>query len=118
MTTLYNNMLNIDKIYYLPCWYLYMDLIETRYNPEQTQFYDWSSIYNNDMFYDLHLLIRNIEGNMNIVIAIVEKIVKNITNDMNGYTIYNNNDIEISIGLSKCELCGNVWDGYAQCMCV
>ena len=49
-------MLNINKIYYLPCWYLYMDLIETRYNPEQTQFYDWSSIYDNDMFYDLHLL--------------------------------------------------------------
>ena len=110
-------MVSINEIYYLPCWYLYMDLIETRDNPENIDFYDWNSIYHHDMFYDLHLLIRNMEDNMNIIIAIVENIVKDITNNMKGYRIYDN-IIEIMFELTKCESCGNVWDGYAQCMCV
>ncbi len=110
-------MMNINKIFYLPCWYLYMDLIETRYNPENINFYDWYSISHHDMFYDLHLLIRNMEDNMNIIIAIVETIVKDITNNMKGYKIYDNK-IDVNIEFKKCDLCGNVWDGYAQCMCV
>ncbi len=110
-------MINIDKMYYLPCWYLYMDLIETRYNPEPINFYDWSSISHHNMFHDLHLLIRNMEDNMSIIIAIVETIVKDITNNTDNYII-RNNEIEITFDLVKCDMCNRVWDGYAQCPCL
>ena len=42
---LYNSILKINKKYYLPCWILYMDLIETKDNPEAIDFYDWDTIF-------------------------------------------------------------------------
>ena len=47
---LYNSMLKINPKYYLPCWILYMDLIETKGNPEDYNFYDWGIININSCY--------------------------------------------------------------------
>jgi hypothetical protein len=103
--TLYYDILNIDKKDYLPCWYLYMDLIETRYNIEPVNFYDWDSINFHDDYHHIYYLLKDMEANINIIIPIIENIIVDTINLEN----YNS--------LVKCDTCGRIWDGYAQCMC-
>jgi hypothetical protein len=71
-------MLKINPKYYLPCWELYMDLIETKGNPEDYNFYDWGIIDINSSFK------RNLKDNINIIIEIVEKQVIDIINNTYG----------------------------------
>lgn len=97
--SLYYNILNIDKIMYLPHWYLYMDLIETKDNLEPVNFYDWDSICFHDDYHYILYLIKDIKANINIIIPIIENII-----------LYD-------INLVKCDNCGKIWDGCAQCMC-
>lgn len=117
MTTLYNNMLMYDKANYLPCWELYMDLIETKNNPEEVDFYDWDAINFHPDAYHLHIYKKHLNECMYIIIAMVENIVRDITNSTDGYNIHDNNII-IENELFTCDNCGNVWDGYAQCQCI
>lgn len=117
MRPLYENMKIIDTIYYLPCWILYMDLIETSNSIELIDFYDWSSVETHPNYYILDIYKRNIYDNINIIIKIVEDIVKDITMNTNGYTI-NDDIISIDFELTKCYNCGRIWDGCAQCNCM
>jgi hypothetical protein len=116
MRQLYNSMLSINKNEYLECWKLYMDLIETEFNPEDIQFYDWDLIKNHENYNNLDMYKRNINDNMNIIIDIVEYIIRDITNNTEGYFIVNDN-ILANYDLIRCGDCGNMWDGFAQCNC-
>jgi predicted Zn finger-like uncharacterized protein len=116
MRELYNSILNIDILDYLDCWKLYMDLVETEFNPEDFEFYDWNLIEDHEKFHELQLFLKNINDNMPIIIDIVENIIKDITEKYDGYFIIDNK-IYIDYGLVKCMKCGNIWDGNAQCLC-
>ena len=116
MRQLYNSMLSINKNEYLECWKLYMDLIETEFNPEDIQFYDWDLINNHENYNNLDMYKRNINDNMSIIIDIVEYIIRDITNNTEGYFIVNDN-ILANYDLIRCSDCGNMWDGFAQCNC-
>ncbi len=107
---LYNSMLKINPKYYLPCWILYMDLIETKGNPEDYNFYNWDIIDINSSFK------RNLKDNINIIIEIVEKQVIDITNNTYGYII-ENNEVFLDLGLINCFTCHNIIDAYGYCHC-
>lgn len=114
---LYYNIINIDKANYIPCWNLYIKLIETIDCPKNIDFYDWESI---NIHPDSHLLCtykQNIRDCMHVLIPIVENIVRNITNTTPGYNICDD-AIYITNYMITCTNCGRVWDGYAQCDCV
>ena len=108
---LYNSMLKINPKYYLPCWELYMDLIETKGNPEDYNFYDWGIIDINSSFK------RNLKDNINIIIEIVEKQVIDIINNTDGYTI-ENCEVFLDLGLINCIECHHFVDIYGYCHCV
>ena len=116
MRELYKSMVNINKNDYLECWKLYMDLVETEFNPENMFFYDWDLISYHEYYNELDMYKKNINDNMSIIIDIVENIVKNITNNTDGYFIIDNN-ILVNYDLISCKDCGNIWDGFSQCNC-
>ncbi len=109
---LYNSMLMINEKYHLPCWTLYMDLIETKSNPEEENFYDWSAIYNSD----INLYKKNLQDNIDIIISIVEKNLIDITNNTPGYSI-DNGEVMLDIGLICCSKCNHFIDTYGYCYC-
>ena len=109
---LYNSMLKINIRYYLPCWELYMDLIETRGNPEDYNFYNWDLVYINiDNSYK-----RNLKDNMDVIIDIIEKQIINITNNTEGYTI-ENGEVVLDLGLTNCPDCHSLIDTCGNCNC-
>jgi len=116
MRQLYNSILNINKNEYLESWKLYMDLVETEFNPEDINFYDWNLIINHENYNSLDMYKRNINDNMTIIIDIVENIIRDITNNTYGYIIIHD-EIIANYNLIKCNDCGNMWDGNAQCNC-
>ena len=116
MSKLYYNMVDIDRANYLPCWILYMDLVETIHHPESPDFYDWLSIEMHPDAYHLHMYKKNMSECMHLLVAMVENIVRDITNMTPGYRI-SGDTINISNYMITCENCGRVWDGYAQCDC-
>ncbi len=116
MRQLYNSMLNINKNEYLECWKLYMDLVETEFNPEDLYFYDWELIKNHENYNLLDMFKKNMNDNMTVIIEIVEYIIRDITNNTEGYFIFNDN-ILANYDLIRCNDCGNIWDGNAQCNC-
>ncbi len=116
MRQLYNSMLNINKNEYLECWKLYMDLVETEFNPEDLHFYDWELIKNHENNNLLDMFKKNINDNMTVIIEIVEYIIRDITNNTEGYFIVDDN-ILANYDLIRCNECGNIWDGNAQCNC-
>ncbi len=116
MRQLYNSMLNINKNEYLECWKLYMDLVETEFNPEDLHFYDWELIKTHENYNLLDMYKKNMNDNMTVVIDIVEYIIRDITNNTEGYFIFNDN-ILANYDLIRCNDCGNIWDGNAQCNC-
>ncbi len=116
MRQLYLSMLNINKTEYLECWNLYIDLVETESNPENINFYDWELINYHENSFLLDIYKKNINDNMKIIIDIVEEIIREITNNTEGYFIIND-DIIANYDLIKCNNCGNIWDGFSQCNC-
>jgi len=109
-------MININRKEHLECWKLYMDLVETEFNPEDINFYDWELIMHHQNYNQLDIYKRNINDNMNIIINIVEEIITDITNNISGYIIVDNN-ILANYDLIRCNECGTIWDGYSQCNC-
>ncbi len=116
MRQLYLNMVNINRTDYLECWRLYMDLVETELNPEDTNFYDWELINSHENYYLLDMYKKNMNDNMKTIIDIVECIIMDITNNTEGYFIINDT-ILVNYDLIKCSNCGNIWDGFSQCNC-
>ncbi len=110
---LYNSMLKINEIYYLPCWELYMDLIETKDNPEDDNFYNWDSIDNQD----INLYKKNLKNNMDIIIDIVKNNIIDITNNTEGYYI-ENDEVVLDLGLTYCHECHHLIDSYGYCKCI
>ena len=88
---LYNSILKINPKYYLTCWELYMDLIETKGNPEDYNFYNWDTINIDNCF------IRNFKDNMDAIIEIVENKIIDITINTEGYII-ENGEIFLDLG--------------------
>ena len=144
MSKLYYNMINIDRELHLPCWKIYMDLIETQHNPEPVDFYDWDLIESHPNAYDLPIYKKNMNECINKIVTLVESIVCDITNSSQYYKIVNtdiiidmttcfqvidmNNSVDTRDQLSPyvmldknemitCDFCGNMWDGCAQCDC-
>jgi hypothetical protein len=117
------SMLNINRTDYLECWKLYMDLVETEFNPEDINFYDWELIANHNNYNHLDMYKKNINDNMTVIIEIIEYIIRDITNNTDGYFIIDNNilltlhNYSYNYELIKCNDCGNIWDGNAQCNC-
>lgn len=107
---LYNSMLKINPKYYLSCWILYMDLIETKDNPEDYDFYDWGNIYIENSYK------QNFKDNMDIIIDIVKEFVIIITNNTDGY-IVENNEVFLDLGLINCTKCHCIIDIYGYCKC-
>jgi hypothetical protein len=116
MRQLYLNMVNTKQTEYLECWKIYMDLVETEYNPEDINYYDWELISHHKDYYLLDMYKKNLNDNMLILIDIVENIIKDITDNTYGYFIIDNN-ILINNDLIRCNNCRNIWDGNAQCNC-
>ena len=113
---LYNSMLLINEKYYLPCWILYMDLIDTKYNPEDYNFYNWNAINENLDDCNLNLYKRNFHDNIDTIIEIVKKNVINITNNTPGYCVENEEAI-LDLGLINCPKCHHFIDTYGYCYC-
>ncbi len=124
MSILYNKFCQIDSIFYLPCWILYMDLIETQGNPEDYDYYNWESIKDHSLSEQLHYYKRNMDQNMEEILLLVEECVLDITNNTEGYSIsIINNDnkidiiVDIDCGITKCVNCGELLNGYNKCHC-
>ncbi len=113
---LLNSILKINKIYYLPCWSLYLDLIETKDNPENYYFYDWESLYNHNNINQINIYKKHMDKNINIIIKLVEECILDITNENDIYNI-DNNEITINLGLIKCKNCNSLIDAYGYCNC-
>ena len=107
---LYNSILKINKKYYLPCWILYMDLIETKDNPEDYYFYDWDSIFIDNNYKN------NLNNNIDNIIEIVKENVIKITNNTKNYYI-ENDDVILDLGLINCYNCHHIIDAYGYCNC-
>ena len=105
-------MLMINEKYHLPCWTLYMDLIDTKSNPEDESFYEWGAIYNSD----INLYKKNLQDNMDIIIELVKKNVIDITNSTPGYC-FDNEEVMLDIGLICCPNCHHFIDTYGYCYC-
>ncbi len=116
MRQLYNSMLNINRTEYLECWKLYMDLVETEFNPEDINFYDWELICHHENYNQLDMYKKNMNDNMTIIIDIVENIIRDITNNTEGYFIIDDNILS-NYDMIRCNDCGNIWDGFSQCNC-
>ena len=117
---LYNSIAHIDTNYHLFGWELYMDLYETYHNPEPFSFYDWSEINDEPRFTEIVTLKNDFQQNIDIAINIVKEIIIENINFTNGYNYKDNKIILewwVTEGLTKCNHCGNIWDGYAQCIC-
>ena len=114
---LYNSILKINKKYYLPCWMLYMDLIETKNNPEEFYFYDWESLENHPLINQINIYNRNLDKNMDNIINLVEQCCIDITNNNDIYNIDINYEITIDMGLITCIDCYNIIDAYGNCLC-
>ncbi len=109
---LYNSMLKINIKYYLPCWELYMDLVETKGNPEDYNFYNWDLI-------DIDInssFKRNMKNNMDAIIKMVEDNIIDITLNTEGYII-ENGEVFLDLGLINCPDCHNFIDTYGYCKC-
>ena len=120
MRQLYLNMVNTKQTEYLECWKIYMDLVETEFNPEDISFYDWDLISYHHNYNQLDIYKRNMNDNMSIIINLVEEIIKDITNKTTCYIILDDNIIltkPFTSDLIKCNDCGNIWDGFSQCNC-
>ncbi len=113
---LYNSILKINKKYYLPCWMLYMDLIETQHNPENFNFYDWDSLENHLLINQITAYKYNMDKNMDNIIKLVEECVIDITNEYEYYNI-EDNEIFIDLGLTKCINCHELIDIFGYCYC-
>ena len=113
---LYNSILKINPKYYLPCWYLYIDLIETKDNPEDYYFYNWNYLEDHPLLNEIYIYRNNMENNMDIIINLVEDCVFDITNKYDYYNI-DNNEITIDFGLSACIECLHLIDTYGNCSC-
>jgi hypothetical protein len=87
-----------------------MDLIETKGNPEDYNFYNWDIININSSFK------INLKNNINIIIEIVENQVIDITLNTDGYTI-ENGEVFLDLGLINCFTCHNIIDAYGYCHC-
>jgi hypothetical protein len=109
---LYNSILKINPNYYLPCWILYMDLIETKNNPEDYDFYDWNSI--NITINNCYKI--NLKENVDIIIEIVKNCVIDITNKTKNYSI-EDNEVILDLGLINCSKCHHIIDAYGNCSC-
>lgn len=114
---LYNNILKINTKYYLPCWLLYMDLVETKDNPEDFYFYNWESLENHSNISQINMYKKNMDNNMDMIIKLVEDAIIDITNRYDNYTI-DNYEIIIDLGLTKCLKCKNLINTYGYCKCV
>jgi hypothetical protein len=107
---LYNSILKINKKYYLPCWILYMDLIETRNNPENIDFYNWDSIIIDNCYKN------NLNNNIYNIIEIVKENVIKITNNTKNYYI-ENDEVVLDFGLLCCRDCHHFIDTFGYCNC-
>ena len=114
---LLNSILRINKKYYLPCWLLYMDLIETKDNPENFNFYEWESLNNHPNINQINIYKRNMEKNIEIIINLIEECIIDITNEYEMYNIDINDEITIDLGLIKCTYCYSLIDAYGYCKC-
>lgn len=116
MRPLYKSLKSIHKIDYLDCWNIYMDLVETEHNVENVDFYNWEYISFHKDYFLLDMYKRNINDNIETIINMVEDIIRDITNNTDGYFIVGD-IVHVDFGLIKCVNCGNIWDGNAQCNC-
>jgi hypothetical protein len=89
-----------------------MDLIETKNNPEDYDFYDWNSI---NITID-NCYIRNLKDNMEIIIEIVKNCIIDITNKKKHYSI-EDNEVILDLGLINCYNCHHMIDAYGYCYC-
>lgn len=115
-------LINNMNYYYQPFdWNLYKDLIDTKSNLESISFYEWEYIENDIKYQDIKLLLNDFDNNINTIINLVKEIIiDNIKTD-NRFEYCNDNKIKVHSwyleGMTCCENCGNIWDGYAQCNC-
>jgi hypothetical protein len=117
---LYNSIISISPSYYLPQWYLYLELIETRKNIEKFNFYSWYLIEDEPEYEHIFILSMDFENNYELILNIVKNIIINNTNKQNGYYCVNDKIIIEQWKLDnqyQCNNCGNIWDGYSQCNC-
>ncbi len=107
---LYNSMLKINKKYYLPSWLLYMDLIETKDNPEAIDFYDWDTILIDKCY------LNDLNNNMENIIEFVKESIIKITNNTKNYYV-ENDEIILDLGLINCPYCHHIINAYGYCYC-
>ena len=118
---LYDEILKYDSSYYLSGWELYLQLIKNKDEIKSKSYYKWDNIYDDEILEYLKFFVElDLKDQYNTIIEIVENYIIKDINNTNGYK-YINNNIEIEWwvleNLEKCDNCGNIWDGYAQCNC-
>ena len=102
-------------------WEVYHNLINTKGDINKIYRFNWDTISDHPHYYALMLLLIDFKNNYNVILKVVKDIlVDKIKTDRRFiYTNYNN--IEVCDwyleGLTCCDNCGNIWDGYAQCTC-
>lgn len=118
---LFKEILKVNKKYYLSGWNLFIELNETNNNIEPKNFYNWEDVYDNTFNESIYYYIKlDFKNNFNEIIKLLEEyIIKNIK-ETDGYN-YENNKLTLEWwvleDLIKCDNCGNIWDGFAQCDC-
>ena len=118
--TLKESIKCVHQYYQLDEWVLYSDLIDTKDNLENISFYDWNIINNDYRYKYIKELLNDFKNNYDEILKITEEIILDKTNEHEGFCVINKKiTIEdwVLDGLMKCNICGNIWDGYAQCLC-
>jgi hypothetical protein len=85
-----------------------MDLIETRNNPENIDFYDWNSVIIDNCY------INNLNNNIDNIIEIVKENIIKITNNTKNYYI-ENDEVVLDLGLINRQYCHHFIDTLGYC---
>jgi hypothetical protein len=110
---------NVDEWHHPYYWEIYKDLLDTKCCPENFDFYNWSDINNHQLFNEIITYKNDFIDNINNVIEIVKEIIIDM---YNGHKFEKHGKMFrvkewVIEGLERCDDCGRIWDGCAQCDC-
>jgi rubrerythrin len=119
-------LINNIKKYHQPIeWEIVQQIYNTNEPKEDYKQFSWRVLENNNKYNKLYDLLDDYYKNYDEIKKLVYEMALEETLKIeffkilrNGKIIDNNNyDEEVPEGLYRCDNCGNIWDGFAQCDC-
>lgn len=103
-------------------WVLYNDLLKSKDNLMNINFNNFKYINDHSKYNDIKLLLIDFNNNFNQIVSLVKEILIDKLKDDVRFEYIDDNNIKVKLwhleGLTYCDNCGIIWDGYAQCVCL